>query len=85
MEKLEIASMGARGQIVIPFDIRQQMGLTQNEKFVVVCNKDTILLKKVTPPSFDNFDELIQKTREFAKKNNITKKDLDSAIKRART
>ena len=84
MEKLEITSMSSRGQVVIPLDIREQLGLKEGEKFVVVGKDDTIILKKVTMPSFKNFDKLLQKTQQFAKEKGITKADIEGAIKRAR-
>ena len=84
MEKLEITSMSSRGQVVIPLDIREQLGLKEGEKFVVVGEKDTGILKKVTIDSFKNFDKLLQKTQQFAKEKGITKADVESAIKRAR-
>ena len=84
MEKLEITSMSSRGQVVIPLDIREQLGLKEGEKFVVVGEEDTILLKKVTMPSFKNFDKLIKRTQQFAKEKGITPVDVKSAIKRAR-
>ena len=56
----------------------------EGEKFVVVGEEDTVILKKVTMPSFKNFDKLLQKTQQFAKDSGITKADVESAIKRAR-
>ncbi|MBI2575930.1 AbrB/MazE/SpoVT family DNA-binding domain-containing protein, partial [Candidatus Woesearchaeota archaeon] len=44
MEKLEITSMSSRGQVVIPFDVREQLGLKEGEKFVVVGGEDTVIL-----------------------------------------
>ena len=84
MEKLEITSMSSRGQVVIPLDIREQLGLKEGEKFFVVGEEDTILLKKMTMPSFKNFDKLLHKTRQFAKEKNITKTDVESAIKKTK-
>lgn len=84
MEKLEITSMSSRGQVVIPLDIRELLGLREGEKFVVVGEDDTVLLKKITMPSFKNFDKLIQKTRQFAKDKSLTAADVEGAIKRAR-
>ena len=67
MEKLEITSMSSRGQVVITLEVREQLGLKEGEKFFVVGEDDTIILKKVTMPSFKNFDKLIQKTQQIAK------------------
>ena len=85
MEKFEITSMSSRGQIVIPLDIRENLGLKEGEKFVVVGEDDTIILKKLTMPSFKNFNKLLQKTQQFAKDKGVTKEDVKSAVKNART
>ena len=37
----------------------------------------TIILKKLEIPLFKGFDKLLKKTREFAKKSKLTKKDID--------
>ncbi len=84
MEKIEITSMSSRGQVVIPLDIREQLGLKEGEKFVVIGEDDAIILKKITMPSFKNFDKLLKKTQQFAKENGISKGDVEGAIKRAR-
>lgn len=84
MDKIEITSMSSRGQVVIPLDIREHLGLRDGEKFVVVGEEDTVILKKITMPTFKNFDKLIEKTQQFAKQKGITKEDVESAIKRAR-
>lgn len=76
--------MSSRGQIVIPLDIREQMGLKEGEKFIVVGEEDTVILKKIIMPSFKNFEKLIQKTQQFAKDKSITPVDVNDAIKRAR-
>lgn len=84
MEKLEVTSMSSRGQVVIPFDIREQLGLREGEKFIVIGEEDTIVLKKITMPSFQNFDKLLQKSMLFAKEKGLTKGDVEGAIKSAR-
>ena len=84
MNNIEITSMSSRGQVVIPLDIREHLGLREGEKFVVVGEEDTVILKKISMPSFKNFDKLIKKTQQFAKQKGITKADVEDAIKRAR-
>jgi AbrB family looped-hinge helix DNA binding protein len=76
--------MSSRGQVVIPLDIREQLGLKEGEKFFVVGEDDTILLKKMTLPSFKNFDKLVKKTQAFAKDKGLKQADVDNAIKRTR-
>ena len=51
MEKLEVTSLSSRGQVVIPQDIRDHLKLKTGEKFVVLGDEDTIILKKIKMPS----------------------------------
>lgn len=81
---MEITSLSSRGQVVIPQEVRERMHLQEGEKFIVVGGEDTILLKKIETPSFKNFDKLLKKTREFAKKEKITQENVEEAIKKAR-
>jgi len=84
MEKLEITSLSSRGQVVIPQDIRDQLKLKSGEKFVVLGEDDTVILKKIKMPSFKNFDKLVKKSQEFAEKQGIKPSDVREAIKRAK-
>lgn len=81
---MNITSLSSRGQVVIPQEIRTKLGLKEGEKFIVIGEDGILILKKVEMPSFDNFDKLIKRTREFAKNKGIKKEDLDEAIKKAR-
>ena len=81
MEKLEVTSLSSRGQVVIPQDIRDHLKLKTGEKFVVLGDEDTVILKKIKMPSFKNFDKLLRKTQEFAKKRGIKPSDVREAIK----
>jgi AbrB family looped-hinge helix DNA binding protein len=76
-----ITSMSSRGQIVIPLDIREMMGLKDGEKFIISGQEDTIVLKKIRIPEFD---ALFKETRKAVKKAGITHKDVRDAIKRVR-
>lgn len=84
MEKIEVTSVSSRGQIVIPQNLRNKMNIQTGEKFAVKGENDTILLKKIEMPSFDEFDELLNKTREFARKEKLTESDVRNAIKQIR-
>lgn len=84
MEKLEVTSLSSRGQIVIPLNIREHLHLKTGEKFVVIGEDGTIILKKIEMPSFEGFDKILKKTQEFAKDKGIKPKDVEEAIQRAR-
>ena len=84
MEKLEITSLSSRGQVVIPQTVREQLHLKIGEKFVVIGENGTILLKKIEIPSFGDFNGLLRKTQKFAKERKIKPKDVKGAISRVR-
>lgn len=84
MEKIEVTSISSRGQVVIPQVIREQLNIHEGEKFVVIGQDDTIVLKKLEMPSFKGFDRLLKKTREFAKSKKIKPEDIEEAVKRTR-
>jgi len=85
MEKLEVTSLSSRGQIVIPQGIRDRLNMHSGEKFVVIGEDDTIILKKLEVSSFKGFDKLLRKTRDFVKNKNIKSGDVDESIKRVRS
>lgn len=84
MEKIEVTSMSSKGQVVIPSDLRTRLGLKEGEKFVVVGEGDTVVLKKISMPSLRDFNVLREKTEEYAAEKKLSSKDLKEAIKRAR-
>lgn len=81
---MRTTKMSSKGQVVIPEDIRKAMNLEKGVQFAVISEGDVILLKLLTPPSLDQFNALISKARSQAKKAGFQRKDLKSAIKKAR-
>ncbi len=84
MTGLSTTKMSSKGQIVIPEEIRKRLGLKPGSQFVVVGNKDTVILKTITPPSMDEFDELIAEARKQARRVGMKQSDVSKAIKKAR-
>ena len=84
MENIEITSISSRGQVVIPQGLRQKLNILEGEKFVVIGEGNTIVLKKLEMPSFKGVDKLLSKTRNFVKENKLNKKDLEEAITKTR-
>lgn len=84
MAGLSTTKMSSKGQIVIPEEIRKRLGLKPGSQFVVVGNKDTVILKTITPPSMDEFDELIAEARKQARRVGMKQSDISKAIKKAR-
>ncbi len=84
MENIEITSVSSRGQVVIPQSLRDRLKIREGEKFVVIGEDNTIILKKIEMPSFSGVDKLLKKTREFAKKKVLKETDVEEAIREAR-
>lgn len=82
--EFEITKMGERGQVVIPQSFREHLKLEKGEKFMVIEEGENLLLKRIKPPTKDEFEKLIRKTHEHARKYGITEEDMREAIKRAR-
>ncbi len=76
--------MSSKGQVVIPEEIRDNLHLKEGAQFVVIGRGDTVILKSITPPSMDQFDELLAEARAQAKKAGLKKSDLRAAIAKVR-
>ena len=76
--------MSSKGQVVIPDDIRKRLGLKSGSRFVVVGEKDVVILKTITTPMIGEFDALIKTARKQAKAAGLKKSDITTAVKRAR-
>lgn len=80
MKTLATARMSSKGQVVIPEDVRNKLGLTAGSQFVVVGENDVVIMKTITKPSMRDFDNLIKKARKQARSVGMTKSDISKAI-----
>jgi len=84
MANVSTTKMSSKGQVVIPENIRKQLNLRAGAQFIVVGEKDVVILKNITPPSLDEFGNLIAEVRKKAKQAGIKKSDISDAILEAR-
>ena len=85
MANVSTTKMSSKGQVVIPESIRKQLNLKEGAQFVVLGENDVVILKNITPPSIDEFDDLIAKARKKAKKAGMKKSDIKDAILKVRS
>ena len=85
MAKIATTKMSSKGQVVIPENIRKKLKLETGVQFVVLGDKDVVILKKISPPTIDEFDALIKEARKIAKQVGLKKSDIELAIKRVRS
>lgn len=69
MENIEITSMSSRGQVVIPLNLRKRLNLLEGEKFIVMGDENTLVLKKVERPSKEELLKRLKKIAEEGRKN----------------
>ena len=84
MPQMEFTSMSSRGQVVIPQDIRKQMGLEEGAKFMVFSDGDNLLMKPVLTPNMTVFKKLLRDSHEYARKAGLKRGDVKKAIQRVR-
>jgi AbrB family looped-hinge helix DNA binding protein len=82
---METTKMSSRGQIVIPEEIRNRLGLKPGDKFLVIGEEDVVILKTLSSPSLNEFGGLINKARKQAKAAGLKRTDIAGAIARARS
>ncbi len=83
--EFEITKIGERGQIVIPQNFREHMGIETGEKFMVFEKGDMIILKRLEGPSKEELDNMLKSGHEHAKKHKLKEEDMWKAIKKARS
>ena len=84
MSQISSTTMSSRGQVVIPEEVRRELNLETGVKFLVIPGKDSIILKKLIPPSDDEVNKLMKRIRDEARRVGLKKKDVEDAIKQAR-
>jgi len=84
MANIATTKMSSKGQVVIPEEIRKRLKLKKGSQFVVVSEKDMVILKAISPPSLEEFDALIADARKKAKEAGMKRSDIEAAIVKAR-
>ena len=85
MAGVATTKLSSKGQVVIPESIRKKLHLKTGAQFVVVADKDVVILKNISPPTLNEFDVLIAKARKSAKKIGLKKADIKNAIAKVRS
>jgi AbrB family looped-hinge helix DNA binding protein len=78
-EVIEIGRVSSRGQIAIPVDIRNEMGLEEGSKVLFLLEDDVLLIKKVTMQTWEQITAPLR-----AQKKKIMQENVDELIHRMR-
>jgi AbrB family looped-hinge helix DNA binding protein len=84
MASSSTTKMSSKGQVVIPEEIRQRLGLGEGVQFLVLGEGDVIILKCLSTPSMKDFDRLVKKARKEAKSARLKKADIARALREIR-
>ena len=84
MASLATTRMSSKGQVVIPEAVRTALGLQSGAQFMVVGEGDCVILKTIRPPAMADFDRLIRRAREQARRAGLKRADIAQAVARVR-
>lgn len=79
----KLVQIDSRGQIVIPKDIRAELGIDEGTGFWVYSIEDEgILLKKVEAKPLEKHEKVLSELEENAPKLKIKKENIAKAVKK---
>ena len=84
MKTMEMTTMSSKGQVVIPADIRDRIGLSSGTKLMILTDGDNLLLKPVQTPKIEAFRALVERSRRWAKEAGLRKSDVPKLINKVR-
>jgi len=76
--------MSSKGQVVIPEEVRNSLGLETGAQFIVMGENDVVILKTISPPSMSEFDGIVTRARRQAKKAGMKPSDISQAVAKVR-
>jgi len=84
MSDTATTTLSSRGQVVIPEEIRQRLGLETGAQFVVLGEKDVVILNVHQTADRREYAALVQAAREAARAIGMRREDITKAVTKAR-
>ena len=84
MGSVATTRLSSKGQVVIPDEIRLRLGLKAGAEFVVIGERDAVILKSIASPSMKDFDDLVLRARRAARNEGLATSDVRKAVLQAR-
>jgi AbrB family looped-hinge helix DNA binding protein len=78
---IEMGTVSSRGQICIPNDIREEMGLKEGSRVLFVLQDNSLIVKKV---NMQTFAEITKPLKEEAKKAGMKESEAEGIVSRFR-
>ena len=83
-EAVATTKMSSRGQVVIPEKIRDELGLKTGAQFLIIGQGDVVMLKLISPPSLNDYNELKRRLRRQTREAGLARSDVERAVKKVR-
>ncbi len=78
----DLVKMSSKGQLVVPQEIRDKENFSPGDRFVPFPVKEGVLFKRVVIPDLKaEFEKLSKEVEKQFKKQKVTAKDVDEALK----
>jgi AbrB family looped-hinge helix DNA binding protein len=84
MSAIATTKLSPKGQVVIPEDVRKELGLEPGAQFVVMGDGHVVILKKIEAPDRQEFLSLVGKVRGQSRRAGMKRSDVKKAIRTAR-
>ena len=84
MSTVATTRMSSKGQVVIPEEVRNTLGLEPGAQFIVVGENDVVILKTISPPSMSEFDSIVARARTQAKAAGLKPSDIARVVAKGR-
>ena len=85
---VETVKMSAKGQIVIPQQIREELNANEGSMFAVIGSKDSVILKKIETPSKEDLirdlERIAKEGRKRAERLGIKESGVPGLVRRIR-
>ena len=82
---IDIITISSKGQIVLPKKIREEAGLAEQDKLLVVSDREQIILKRVSKEKAKKkLLELLNYFAERLKEKGITEEEIQEEVKAVR-
>ena len=84
MASIATTKLSSKGQVVIPENVRKELGLEPGAQFVVMGEGDVVILKKIEAPNRREFLALAAKARRQTRRAGMKRSDIKKAVRAVR-
>lgn len=80
----DVVKMSAKGQLVVPKEIREKAGFSPSDRFIAVPVEDGVMFKKIDFDVREEYEKLSQRVQERFEAEDVSEDEVGHAIEWAR-